>query len=117
VEHRASAFGTPSRKYWRVSLALIAQPPAIINSLSKSDFRGVRHTHVPNGAAPRDVLSPQIQIYLVWEGRQYSITGTLIFRPESLQGLWKFQNLNHPKNHEYDGEINETWDNHFSGTA
>jgi len=39
-------------------------------------------------------------------------------------GLWyndislrKFQNLNHPKNHEYDGEINETWDNYCSGTA
>ncbi len=31
--------------------------------------------------------------------------------------LRKFQNLNHPKNHEYDGEINETWDNYFSGTA
>jgi len=29
----------------------------------------------------------------------------------------KFQNLNHPKNHEYDSEINETWDNYFSGTA
>jgi len=29
----------------------------------------------------------------------------------------KFQNLNHSKNHEYDGEINETWDNYFSGTA
>jgi hypothetical protein len=29
----------------------------------------------------------------------------------------KFQNLNHPKNHEYDGEINETWDIYFSGTA
>ena len=25
--------------------------------------------------------------------------------------LRKFQNLYHPKNHEYDGEINETWDN------
>jgi len=31
--------------------------------------------------------------------------------------LRKFQNLNHPKNHEYDGEINETWDNYFSGMA
>jgi len=31
--------------------------------------------------------------------------------------LRKFQNLNHPKNHEYDGEINEVWDNYFSGTA
>ncbi len=32
-------------------------------------------------------------------------------------GLRKFQNLNHPKNHEYDSEINENWDNYFSGTA
>jgi hypothetical protein len=31
--------------------------------------------------------------------------------------LRKFQNLNHPKNRKYDGEINETWDNYFSGTA
>jgi len=31
--------------------------------------------------------------------------------------LRKFQNLNHPKNPDYDGEINETWDNCFSGTA
>jgi len=31
--------------------------------------------------------------------------------------LGKFQNWHHPKNHEYDGEINETWDNYFSGTA
>jgi len=31
--------------------------------------------------------------------------------------LRKFQNLNHPKNHEYDGEIDESWDNYFSGTA
>jgi len=27
--------------------------------------------------------------------------------------LRKLQNLNYPKNHEYDGEINETWDNYF----
>jgi len=31
--------------------------------------------------------------------------------------LRKFQNWHHPKNHEYDGEINETWDTYFSGTA
>lgn len=31
--------------------------------------------------------------------------------------LRKFQNPNHPNDHEYDGEINETWDNHFSGMA
>ena len=34
-----------------------------------------------------------------------------------VQGFRKFQNWHHPKNHEYDGEINETWDNYFSGTA
>jgi len=31
--------------------------------------------------------------------------------------LRKFQNWHHPKNNEYDGEINETWGNYFSGTA
>jgi len=37
----------------------------------------------------------------------------------SLKRGWlrEFQNWHHPKNHEYDGEINETWDNYFSGTA
>jgi len=31
--------------------------------------------------------------------------------------LRKFQNWHHPKNHEHDDEINETWDNYFSGMA
>jgi hypothetical protein len=34
-----------------------------------------------------------------------------------LPQLGKFQNLNHPKNHGYDGEIKKTWDNYFSGTT
>jgi len=36
---------------------------------------------------------------------------------ELLAMLRKFQNWHHPKNHEYDGEIDESWDNYFSGTA
>jgi len=40
-----------------------------------------------------------------------------ILVPSVDTSLRKFQNWHHPKNHEYDGEINETWDKYFSGTA
>jgi len=45
------------------------------------------------------------------------LAGSLVTKLPPPSWLRKFQNWHHPKNHEYDGEINETLDNYFSGTT